>query len=272
MVVNGITIKNLWRVPVAQYARASDRIIMGNVAYEPTQSLRVPGTDNLADSIYAEVEMGAVVFAPSREKLMDVKRTQNAQEAVREVFKKNLRDSLMKDIEGSESAFDAMVRYSKEKDLLSNLGATEVKYKGKPVPPLLTNVYESKGDQLAVRIYRVYQSRDKVQHASAFTYYALLSSMMVVTGAPDKALTATMRKKIDQYMSKNGITSNNSAGMYSAYRTSVIVIPERPTSIDEICRRCDCSPPVLYDHFPSKLALHKRLLERTRHGQTAAKA
>src|SRR5687768_18542309 len=35
-------------------------------------------------------------------------------------------------------------------------------------------------------------------------------------------------------------------------------------SIDEICRRCECSPPVLYDHFPSKLALHKRLLERTR--------
>jgi AcrR family transcriptional regulator len=35
-------------------------------------------------------------------------------------------------------------------------------------------------------------------------------------------------------------------------------------SIDEICRRCDCTPPVLYDHFASKLELHKRLLERTR--------
>lgn len=35
-------------------------------------------------------------------------------------------------------------------------------------------------------------------------------------------------------------------------------------SVDEICRRCGCTPPVLYDHFPSKLALHKRLLERTR--------
>jgi AcrR family transcriptional regulator len=36
------------------------------------------------------------------------------------------------------------------------------------------------------------------------------------------------------------------------------------SSIDEICRRCDCTPPVLYDHFDSKLELHKRLLERTR--------
>ena len=35
-------------------------------------------------------------------------------------------------------------------------------------------------------------------------------------------------------------------------------------SIDEICRRSGVTPPVLYDHFPSKLALHRRLLERTR--------
>lgn len=35
-------------------------------------------------------------------------------------------------------------------------------------------------------------------------------------------------------------------------------------SIDEICRRSGVSPPVLYDHFASKLELHKRLLERTR--------
>ena len=35
-------------------------------------------------------------------------------------------------------------------------------------------------------------------------------------------------------------------------------------SIDEICRRSGVTAPVLYDHFDSKLALHKRLLERTR--------
>jgi AcrR family transcriptional regulator len=35
-------------------------------------------------------------------------------------------------------------------------------------------------------------------------------------------------------------------------------------SIDAICRRSGVTPPVLYDHFASKLALHRRLLERTR--------
>jgi AcrR family transcriptional regulator len=35
-------------------------------------------------------------------------------------------------------------------------------------------------------------------------------------------------------------------------------------SLDEICRRSGVTPPVLYDHFASKLDLHKHLLERTR--------
>jgi AcrR family transcriptional regulator len=35
-------------------------------------------------------------------------------------------------------------------------------------------------------------------------------------------------------------------------------------SIDEIARRSDVSPPVVYDHFASKLDLFTRLLERTR--------
>lgn len=36
------------------------------------------------------------------------------------------------------------------------------------------------------------------------------------------------------------------------------------TAIDEVARRAGVSPPVLYDHFASKVALHRRLLERTR--------
>ena len=35
-------------------------------------------------------------------------------------------------------------------------------------------------------------------------------------------------------------------------------------SIGEVARRAGVTPPVIYDHFASKLDLHKRLLERTR--------
>ncbi len=50
-------------------------------------------------------------------------------------------------------------------------------------------------------------------------------------------------------------------------RAAMEVFAERGyhgASIDEICRRAGISPPVLYDHFASKLELHRRLLERTR--------
>jgi AcrR family transcriptional regulator len=50
-------------------------------------------------------------------------------------------------------------------------------------------------------------------------------------------------------------------------RAAMEVFTERGyhgAAIDEIARRAGITPPVLYDHFPSKLALHRRLLERTR--------
>jgi AcrR family transcriptional regulator len=50
-------------------------------------------------------------------------------------------------------------------------------------------------------------------------------------------------------------------------RAALQVFTERGyhgASIDEIARRSGITPPVVYDHFDSKLALHRRLLERTR--------
>lgn len=50
-------------------------------------------------------------------------------------------------------------------------------------------------------------------------------------------------------------------------RAAMEVFAERGyhgASMDEIARRSGVSPPVVYDHFASKLELHKRLLERSR--------
>ena len=50
-------------------------------------------------------------------------------------------------------------------------------------------------------------------------------------------------------------------------RAALEVFAERGyhrASMDEIARRSGVTPPVIYDHFASKLDLHKRLLERTR--------
>jgi AcrR family transcriptional regulator len=50
-------------------------------------------------------------------------------------------------------------------------------------------------------------------------------------------------------------------------RAAMDVFAERGfhgASMDEIARRSGVTPPVVYDHFASKLDLHRRLLERTR--------
>jgi AcrR family transcriptional regulator len=50
-------------------------------------------------------------------------------------------------------------------------------------------------------------------------------------------------------------------------RAALDVFAERGyhgASMDEIARRSGVTPPVVYDHFTSKVELHKRLLERTR--------
>jgi AcrR family transcriptional regulator len=50
-------------------------------------------------------------------------------------------------------------------------------------------------------------------------------------------------------------------------RAALDVFAERGyhgASMDEIAKRSGVTPPVVYDHFASKVELHKRLLERTR--------
>ena len=50
-------------------------------------------------------------------------------------------------------------------------------------------------------------------------------------------------------------------------RAATEVFAERgyqAAGMEEIARRSGVTPPVLYDHFDSKLDLHRRLLERTR--------
>jgi len=67
-------------------------------------------------------------------------------------------------------------------------------------------------------------------------------------GGPRKRLSAAERREVIE-------------------REASAVFAERGyhgASIEEIARRSGVTPPVLYDHFDSKLDLHRRLLERTR--------
>jgi AcrR family transcriptional regulator len=69
-----------------------------------------------------------------------------------------------------------------------------------------------------------------------------------MTGAARKRLSAAERREVIE-------------------RAATEVFAERGyhgAGMDEIARRSGVTPPVVYDHFESKLELHRRLLERTR--------
>jgi AcrR family transcriptional regulator len=66
--------------------------------------------------------------------------------------------------------------------------------------------------------------------------------------APRKRLTAEARREVIEQAALEVFAERGYHG----------------ASVDEIARRSGVTPPVLYDHFASKLDLHKRLLERTR--------
>jgi AcrR family transcriptional regulator len=66
--------------------------------------------------------------------------------------------------------------------------------------------------------------------------------------APRRRLTAAARREVIELAAMDVFAERGYHG----------------AAMDEIARRSGVSPPVVYDHFESKPALHRRLLERTR--------
>ncbi len=73
-------------------------------------------------------------------------------------------------------------------------------------------------------------------------------SSKLQTPAPRKRLTAAARREVIELAAMEVFAERGYHG----------------AAMDEIARRSGVSPPVIYDHFASKPALHRRLLERTR--------
>jgi AcrR family transcriptional regulator len=73
-------------------------------------------------------------------------------------------------------------------------------------------------------------------------------STRLPASAPRKRLTAAARREVIEVAAMEVFAERGYHG----------------AAMDEIARRSGVSPPVVYDHFASKPALHRRLLERTR--------
>jgi AcrR family transcriptional regulator len=75
-----------------------------------------------------------------------------------------------------------------------------------------------------------------------------LSTQSTAEAPPRKRMTAEARREVIEQAALEVFAERGYHG----------------ASVDEIARRSGVTPPVVYDHFASKLDLHKRLLERTR--------
>jgi AcrR family transcriptional regulator len=75
-----------------------------------------------------------------------------------------------------------------------------------------------------------------------------LSTQGTAGALPRKRLTAAARREVIEQAALEVFAERGYHG----------------ASVDEIARRSGVTPPVVYDHFASKLDLHRRLLERTR--------
>ena len=73
-------------------------------------------------------------------------------------------------------------------------------------------------------------------------------STRLQTSAPRKRLTAAARREVIELAAMDVFAERGYHG----------------AAMDEIARRSGVTPPVVYDHFESKPALHRRLLDRTR--------
>jgi AcrR family transcriptional regulator len=73
-------------------------------------------------------------------------------------------------------------------------------------------------------------------------------STRLQTPTPRKRLTAPARREVIELAAMDVFAERGYHG----------------AAMDEIARRSEVTPPVVYDHFESKPALHRRLLERTR--------
>ena len=213
-----VVVRNLWRKPGA--GRHNSRIIMGNVAYELSADT-LNRSNNWLDpqsAIIAEVEMGAVVFAPSREKLMDVPKTRAVEKTVVDAFNNHLAQSILQEIKDAPTPFDALVSWNKHYRTLGSAGVKTASYKGKTIPLVNTNVVTS-DDRLVAWTYTINGGRGSMQHTQYLRYSHFVTDHWnrpstkahIVINAPDSTPTSTFKAKLRQHFNDG----------------RVVIIPER---------------------------------------------
>lgn len=155
-----VVVNAIYHTRELNYYSPNDTIYMGGVQY-PALSDLSPVRTSPAYSIMADVPLGAVQFAPSREALKDVRSTREMHEKISKIYVDHLAVNILKDVEAATNIFDAVSIFSRNRAVLQEAGHESLSWRGTPLAPrnVLTgadrynprakswNVFDSRGER-----------------------------------------------------------------------------------------------------------------------------
>lgn len=187
------------RVTDQLYLRSDDAqsfVVMGGVPYPAV----IQHDLGWRKSITAFVDIGEVDFAPSREGLMDTDTTTATLQRISRDFKTALSQSIADDIASAKTPAEAA---RKRIGWLEHVPRTympaKVMFKGKEVP----DSYQCERETLLAPMYYSKMNSHSTYRKDAFIPIPSLNGALWVTGFDYAAFTATVRKKLDKYVSDN---------------------------------------------------------------------
>lgn len=187
---------------------SEDVVVMGNVAYPMAPFASVPYNLRLDGmSVIAEVPIGVVQFAPSRESLMDLPLTRKILEYIVAEYSRSISKTGQELIDAAESKAQAFSAYLKYSSFFS-AGGTTPTYQGQAFPSARTS--GSSGIQFFPG-----WDRGGVQTGISIPYERMDRRLYVYGYKATSGISATHKRKIRQWLRDNNYT-------YPSYRWSAL--------------------------------------------------
>lgn len=186
---------------------ARDIIVMGNVPYEMRDNAltQMTADGNSYKQTVAFVEMGDVLFAPSREALSYTPRTIATIERIRKEIQANIVSSVEAEFQTASSYADAFSIWRKWIDVVGEKAIPDIEYNGHKFIASVKHhgfIFVPNGGRYN---YRSSVHRDKcTEYGHVLIRELIEDNVVVVTGHKNRTVSASSKAKIKSYLKTNG--------------------------------------------------------------------
>lgn len=179
----------------------TDYVVMGGVSYPANLNSGMRDRTK----VVAFVEMGAVNFTPSRERLKDTERTRAVLKSLNQELHENLLKRVNEEIANASSPAEAMLLFRNWRNRVDYTLRPRVvdTYKGMKIP----DGYVLDANNAAVRVinWRVMQSRHAVDSSSALSYSTFNTSVNIVNYPYSGTISSRNKAKIKKFFADAGV-------------------------------------------------------------------